>query len=144
LNPVEDEAVVAAALTRFCSAGQDGCKDERPAIELVSLPRMGDFGRPGVSSWKVAEFSTDSIAAKDDDDHDDDDDDAGSLRWLESDASTQHCKQRAHPSTLWPPSSKCVDGLHLDRCFRLWPQDHDSGGFFVALIRKNRGVDDGG
>jgi 16S rRNA C967 or C1407 C5-methylase (RsmB/RsmF family) len=27
--------------------------------------------------------------------------------------------------------------LHLERCIRLLPQDHDTGGFFVALIRRN-------
>lgn len=61
----------------------------------------------------------------------------------------QHCYQ-----TLWPHSKKesitttattTSDNnstatklqLNLQYCCRLWPQDQDTGGFFVALLRKN-------
>jgi len=31
-------------------------------------------------------------------------------------------------------------GMDLSKCTRLLPQDNDTGGFFVALFRKNRDI----
>ena len=40
--------------------------------------------------------------------------------------------------TLWPPNETDHAELKrsLSKCQRLLPQDQDSGGFFIALIRK--------
>jgi tRNA (cytosine34-C5)-methyltransferase len=37
-------------------------------------------------------------------------------------------------SNMFPPSN--IDELHLDRCVRVLPHLQDTGGFFIALIRK--------
>ena len=37
-------------------------------------------------------------------------------------------------STMFPPQG--VEGMHLDRCMRLLPHLLDTGGFFVAVLRK--------
>ena len=38
--------------------------------------------------------------------------------------------------TCFPPSEEEVNNFHLERCIRCLPQDNDTGGFFVALLRK--------
>ena len=37
---------------------------------------------------------------------------------------------------MFPPSAEEAADMHLERCIRLLPQDQDTGGFFVALLRK--------
>lgn len=36
----------------------------------------------------------------------------------------------------FPPTAEEVQKFHLERCVRCLPQDNDTGGFFVALLRK--------
>ncbi|QRV81856.1 hypothetical protein RhiJN_09871 [Ceratobasidium sp. AG-Ba] len=111
MNPVENEAVVAAALTKF------------PDFELVdvsnSLPELKR--RPGMSSWRppinremdkffdtYAEF-IDSLPAKQ----------RGETKLVE---------------TQWPPANAAE--LNLERCLRIYPHLQDSGAFFVAVLEK--------
>jgi hypothetical protein len=43
--------------------------------------------------------------------------------------------------SLWPPPAAEAGRLRLERCSRLLPHDQDTGGFFVALLRKTAAVD---
>ena len=54
----------------------------------------------------------------------------------ESDNMIHACSTRS----MWPPSDGAVVGMDLSKCTRLLPQDNDTGGFFVALFRKNRDI----
>jgi len=38
--------------------------------------------------------------------------------------------------TCFPPTREEADRLHLDRCIRCLPHDNDTGGFFIALLKK--------
>ena len=38
--------------------------------------------------------------------------------------------------SCFPPTEEEVSKLHLDRCMRIMPQDMDTGGFFVCLLKK--------
>lgn len=38
--------------------------------------------------------------------------------------------------SAFPPTATEVDQFHLERCIRCLPQDNNTGGFFVALLRK--------
>ena len=40
--------------------------------------------------------------------------------------------------TLWPPPAAAAASLGLERCSRLLHHDQDTGGFFIALLRKRR------
>jgi 16S rRNA C967 or C1407 C5-methylase (RsmB/RsmF family) len=111
LNPIENEAVVQAALSKYGAA-----------VQLEDWPNAmkGLILRPGVSTWKVFDYcmtEEDEIEWKD--------------YWSELEAKKGTMRE-CHP-TLWPDTS-CSHVLH--RCRRLWPQDQNSGGFFVALLRK--------
>jgi 16S rRNA C967 or C1407 C5-methylase (RsmB/RsmF family) len=118
LNPVENEAVVQTVL---CLFGDD-------VVELMEWPQVeGLTLRPGVSNWKVLDYLQDV--------EEDDSDGAVERQWKEY-ASFEEAKDtmvHCYP-TLWPVNDK--KNATLKRCRRLWPQDQDTGGFFVALLRK--------
>ena len=121
MNPLENEAVVAAALLQ-----RKDKKGGQRTFELVQWPAIQGFtGRPGVSSWKVADYVGDT---------DQEDEENVHLRWHTSYEDAVAANMEKACSSMWPPVS--TDELHLERCVRLWPQDHDSGGFFVAVIKR--------
>jgi hypothetical protein len=39
-------------------------------------------------------------------------------------------------SSIFSPTPEEVKEFHLERCIRAFPQDNDTGGFFIALLRK--------
>ncbi|RPD68357.1 S-adenosyl-L-methionine-dependent methyltransferase [Lentinus tigrinus ALCF2SS1-7] len=112
INPVENEAVVAAALKSI------------PGFELVDMSNHlpGLVHRPGLTSWKPTvtreintEFATyqDYIQSLDESQR-------GSSKMLES---------------HWPSSPE-AENLHLSRCLRIYPHLQDTGGFFIAILQK--------
>lgn len=44
--------------------------------------------------------------------------------------------QRRVRQTCFPPTEEEAAQLHLEKCLRVLPQDMDTGGFFVALLKK--------
>lgn len=121
MNPIENEAVVAAALLQ-----RKDRKGGQYTFELAQWPAIKGFtGRPGVSSWNVADYVGDT---------DQEDEEKVQLRWHTSYEAAIESNMPKACSSMWPPVS--TDDLHLERCVRLWPQDHDSGGFFVAVIKR--------
>lgn len=139
LNPIEDEAVVAAALAAIHKTKKKETADKKqhqPIVELIEWPALpGDLvRRPGISQWNVAEFHGDQSKNMDSDEEDDDAEEAPKLRWYNSEKADPSCNLAR---TMWPPASSASKDFHLEHCMRLWPQDRDTGGFFLALIRKN-------
>lgn len=149
LNPVEDEAVVAAALTSYgAGAGRTG------NVELIDLTGLkGWKHRPGVTTWKVAHYVDDAASAgagrngSSDKDDEKEEEELARLTWYESHEEAKAAgEMKEAVSSMWPstpPSpmsnhttNTVADSLHLDRCARLLPQDYDSGGFFLALLKK--------
>jgi 16S rRNA C967 or C1407 C5-methylase (RsmB/RsmF family) len=158
LNPVEGEAVVAAALAAAASrqaaaspppaAGSaSGKTPRRPRWELLELPALHGLAlRPGVTSWKVADYVGGAAGGdRGGDGEDDDDDEAPLLRWHATPGDARAAGMEHAAPTLWPPPatppsspspSSSEERRQLARCGRLWPQDQDTGGFFVALVRR--------
>jgi tRNA (cytosine34-C5)-methyltransferase len=134
LNPVEDEAVVAEALrrTRNVPAGDDGS----PAMELIECPDLtGLIQRAGVGDWKVADYAEEEETATSSE-QEADDEETIHIRWHKSWQDAVDAGMDKPRKSLWPTEDNSK--LCLNRCIRLWPQDQDSGGFFLAIIRKNR------
>ena len=128
LNPIEDEAVVAALLARAEKLGGKGAVllDKWPANVLPKLKR-----RAGLSTWRVADHVEASAGAAATEEE-------VQLRWHEShEAAVTAGMPHALP-TLWPPLPKAATRMRLERCSRLLPHDQDTGGFFIALLRKRR------
>ncbi|KZO98510.1 S-adenosyl-L-methionine-dependent methyltransferase [Calocera viscosa TUFC12733] len=115
LNPVENEAVLAAALNQ--SAGEFSIVD-------VSDQLPGLIRRPGMDTWTVATNKDGTI-------HD-------TYAEYEKAIADKEPPKRLLP-TLWPPEN--AKSLHLERCMRILPQDQDTGAFFVALLQKARRPD---
>ena len=138
LNPVEDEAVVAAIL--------EGPGGEEFEIEEGAVDRgaPGIKYRPGVQTWRVAEHVTresgddDSRLDRFDSDSEDDEDEV-TLRWYGTYEDAVDAKMPSASPTMWPRPQHHERGgrdLHLERCARFLPHDQDTGGFFVALLRR--------
>jgi len=105
-NPIENEAVIATVLSK--SEGAVALVDCKD--ELPGLKR-----RPGMKKWSV--FAKDGKEYKCIDDVD------------------------AKPSfgykdTMFPPTPEDADKLNLDYCMRIFPQDQNTGGFFIATFEK--------
>lgn len=43
--------------------------------------------------------------------------------------------------SMFPPSAEDAAKLNLHRSFRILPHSQDSGGFFIAIIRKTKAFD---
>ncbi|SAM02707.1 hypothetical protein [Absidia glauca] len=86
------------------------------AIELkdVSDQLPGLIRRPGLKTWKVMTRDNQFISSVDD---------------IENARSG-----RKFPKSAFPPENP--DPLHLERCLRIYPQDQNTGGFFVAVFEK--------
>ncbi|KAG8216542.1 S-adenosyl-L-methionine-dependent methyltransferase [Butyriboletus roseoflavus] len=111
LNPVENEAVIAAAL------------NSHPEFELVDvssrLPEL--IRRPGIAHWsptvgRLIDTSHPSWAA-----------------YIETIPEDQRAGSKML-ETHWPPSN--VGALNLERCIRIYPHLQDTGGFFVAGLER--------
>jgi hypothetical protein len=115
LNPLENEAVVAALLKRCAGA-----------VEIVDCSReLPELHRaPGLTSWTVMDDALQEHVSH--------------AALQRSTALPVALKRRFVPS-LWPPDPKeAKRKLHLDRCLRLLPHLANMGGFFVTLLRKTR------
>ena len=141
LNPVENEAVVAAVLNAVNSKKElyPSNKPNSTALELLEFPVMPGFRRrPGISNWYVADYQVDRERPSSG--PGDEDDEIPELNWYMSyEDAVKGGMSHAVP-TLWPGTGETQVGSMqsvLTRCTRLWPQDYDTGGFFLALLRKN-------
>ncbi|KAH9829989.1 cytosine-5--methyltransferase [Rhodofomes roseus] len=113
LNPVENEAVVAAALKSI------------PGFEVVDmsnhLPSL--IHRPGMTTWIPTvdrNITTDFHTYKD--------------HW--DSLSEDQRKQSKMLESHWPPTGEEVEKLNLTRCMRIYPHLQDTGGFFIAVLQK--------
>ncbi|KAG6595905.1 tRNA (cytosine-5-)-methyltransferase NSUN2-like protein [Phytophthora cinnamomi] len=118
MNPVENEAVVAELLRRA-----DG------ALELVDCSTMlpGLITRPGVTSWNVAWQARTAKGEP-----------RAPLQWFDRYEGVPDFLQGSRIlRSMFPPTSE-EDRSILTRCMRLFPTDQNTGGFFVAVLRKVR------
>ncbi|WFC94171.1 multisite-specific tRNA:(cytosine-C(5))-methyltransferase [Malassezia brasiliensis] len=162
LNPVENEAVVGAALRHFKGEVElVDCSDLLPALKR----------RPGMTSWKVAPGRGAHLFAKQEGEtgpteekpaeksaqgeateaaSGDAQADAATppklprIPWVESwdVLQTLDADLAARlPRSLWPQGDEAA--LQLERCVRVYPHMQNTGGFFVAcLVKKETTPDD--
>jgi 16S rRNA C967 or C1407 C5-methylase (RsmB/RsmF family) len=106
MSPIEDEAVLAELL-----------RSNLGKIELVAIDEKLDGLKrsPGLSNWKVLDPNDGNRIV---------------TSMSELPASTK-IKQ-----SMFPPTEEEAKCFHLDRSIRVLPHHQDSGGFFIALIKK--------
>lgn len=54
----------------------------------------------------------------------------------------QQANERIICQSMFPPTNEEVEEFHLNRSFRILPHAQNSGGFFVAIIRKTKEFDE--
>ncbi|XP_072226596.1 RNA cytosine C(5)-methyltransferase NSUN2 [Leuresthes tenuis] len=107
LNPIEDEAVIAALLEK--SEG---------ALELAdaSADLPGLKWMPGVTSWKLMTKEG---------------------QWYSDWSEVPSSRRTQIRPTMFPPTDPAkVASMHLERCMRILPHHQNTGGFFVAVLVK--------
>ncbi|KAF4100244.1 RNA cytosine C(5)-methyltransferase NSUN2 [Onychostoma macrolepis] len=107
LNPIEDEAVVAALLEK--SEGALELADASP--DLPGLKYM-----PGITSWKVMTKEG---------------------QWFSDWSEVPTSRHTQIRPTMFPPTdSEKLANMKLERCMRILPHHQNTGGFFVAVLVK--------
>jgi multisite-specific tRNA:(cytosine-C5)-methyltransferase len=117
MNPVENEAVVAAAIERC--GGPDkieiiDCSDQLPLLKR----------KPGLRKWQIMDKSARLWNS-----------------WEEVEEYTKSTESGIAPGRLVetmfprPASSDCAD-LPLERCMRVYAHQQDTGGFFITALHK--------
>eukprot|EP01052_Picozoa_sp_SAG31_P029166 SAG31_NODE_2878_length_4963_cov_9.998150_4_plen_457_part_00 len=164
LNPIEDEAVVAAALRSF---GPDVVK----ICPIAGGPEARSWGCTGLTAWKVPDRTSYrkrlDEKEKEDEDTNLGEDGCSQRRWFDSfDAvpaadradwqdpvtGQWHKGKGVIRVSMFPPSAKPTGGAmanaesvgeseawvaeQLKHCVRCLPTDFDSGGFFLALFER--------
>jgi multisite-specific tRNA:(cytosine-C5)-methyltransferase len=160
LNPLENEAVVQAALSQISQQQQKVLLPSKSklststrnfSIELIPWPQIDGLTlRPGISHWNVLDPDEappkDKMGAEKDDDETERnmqgklvDDDATILwkNYASFEEAMENKMSHCYP-TLWPDSNNKSCTSNLSYCRRLWPQDQDTGGFFVAFFQKKK------
>ncbi|KAK6106374.1 NOL1/NOP2/sun family protein [Brugia pahangi] len=106
LNPIENEAVIASLL-----------RSNAGALELIDvsqqLPQLKRMS--GLSKWRVFDKAMREYSI------------------LEDVIADQ---RRYFTSSMFPPNDDEIQNFHLERCFRILPHLQNTGGFFVAVLRK--------
>ncbi|BFZ55115.1 tRNA (cytosine-5-)-methyltransferase ncl1 [Savitreella phatthalungensis] len=108
LNPIEDEAVLAAVLDQW-----HGCAH----LVDVSAQYPDLKRRPGVLHWKVSDWDG---------------------TWVSTLDEVREQKRAKFPITAFAPTEDRARELHLDRAMRVYPHLDDTGGFFIAVIEKTQ------
>lgn len=123
LNPIENEAVIAAALRN------------NPDVELVdctgALPRLQR--RPGMTTWRVAPGKGAHLTKR----REGDSSEIRDMPWIESWAELKGLDADLAtrlPESLWPQGDEGAH--HIERCMRVYPHMQNTGGFFVACLEK--------
>lgn len=112
LNPLENEAVLSAALNLHPEMSLVDVSDRLPELKR----------RPGMTTWKVMNRNLGkNVEVKS---YDDLEDDPNKARYS---------------VTLWPDGKEKDKGL--ERCLRIYPHLQNTGGFFVAVLVKAKGAD---
>eukprot|EP00735_Rhodelphis_limneticus_P004426 TRINITY_DN16011_c0_g1::TRINITY_DN16011_c0_g1_i1::g.3717::m.3717 TRINITY_DN16011_c0_g1::TRINITY_DN16011_c0_g1_i1::g.3717 ORF type:complete len:790 (+),score=214.91,sp/Q28E61/NSUN2_XENTR/35.12/5e-127,Nol1_Nop2_Fmu/PF01189.12/1.1e-13,Nol1_Nop2_Fmu/PF01189.12/3e-15,Nol1_Nop2_Fmu/PF01189.12/18,Cas_Cmr5/PF09701.5/1.2e-06,FtsJ/PF01728.14/0.0058 TRINITY_DN16011_c0_g1_i1:41-2371(+) len=108
LNPMEDESVVAELLRR--SGG---------AVEVVDVSHLHPNlrRRPGMLTWKVMDWGQ-------------------GKNWVSTHDELPPRRQEKVPKTLFSNGEEEGRKMGLDKTFRILPHLQNTGGFYVAVLRK--------
>lgn len=106
-NPLENEAVVATLLNQ--------CKGSIELLDCSNIFPEIDR-RPGLNTWKVFNDEMEYFPT-----------------YLSSQQSKNEKERVCFRESMWPPKH---NKFPLERCMRFLPHLQDTGGFFVALIKK--------
>jgi tRNA (cytosine34-C5)-methyltransferase len=130
-NPIENEAVVSELLRRAGGSLElVDCSDKLPGL----------ITRPGMSDWQVAWQPSKKSKKKGSNGDGEPPSLADSLVWFgDYDAVPEQLRGFRVVKSMFPSTQSEVRD-QIRRCMRIFPTDQNTGGFFVALIRKVNGT----
>ena len=108
MDPVENEAVVAEVLRRC------------PYLELVPMHLEGLHLHPGLTAWRSLTKRRACTLSETD-----------ALPFFQPEPS----RRRIASVRAWRPAQEAAVEQQLPHCLRLWHEDNNTGGFFVAQFR---------
>ncbi|CDZ98436.1 tRNA cytosine-5-methylases and related enzymes of the NOL1/NOP2/sun superfamily [Phaffia rhodozyma] len=111
-NPVENEAVISAALNNNSAFKIVDVSDRYPLLKRF----------PGLTTWKAG-VGKDTMSIYD-----------TYQEFLDDPETSDELKEKIH-KTYWPVGNE--KELGLERCMRLYPHHQDTGGFFVVVLEKS-------
>ncbi|XBW36130.1 hypothetical protein QEN19_001707 [Hanseniaspora menglaensis] len=114
LNPIENEAVVAAALREFNNDPYNIKRGEKIRLLDSSKDLNGLKRVDGIHWWKVFNREADELA--------------------EYDETDEKCVKMN--KSMWPPTKEEIEEFKLERCIRVYPQLQNTGGFFITAFEK--------
>ena len=118
LNPIENEAVLSGLFKKVAKG-----------LELIDLHGLYDVkGRRGLLDWKVCGTETVEEQVEGSDK-------PQKTRKLINYSSAKDSK--ALKESMFPPGLEEAQRMQLHHSMRLLPHDQNSGGFFVALLKKH-------
>ncbi|PSN73578.1 S-adenosyl-L-methionine-dependent methyltransferase [Corynespora cassiicola Philippines] len=129
MNPVENEAVVAAAIEACGGTSK---------VQLVDcsdyLPNL--IRKPGLNKWKI--LDTSSVPGGEKTAHMFTSWDAfvKAKEKYDSEEPERTFSSKISPSVFPPKETSEADRIPLERCIRVYPHLQDTGGFFVAVLEK--------
>ncbi|XP_051527447.1 RNA cytosine C(5)-methyltransferase NSUN2 [Myxocyprinus asiaticus] len=107
LNPIEDEAVIAALLEK----SEGALELAEASADLPGLKYM-----PGITSWKVMTKEG---------------------QWYSDWSEVPTSRHTQIRPTMFPPTNpEKLANMRLERCMRILPHHQNTGGFFVAVLVK--------
>ncbi|XP_065064301.1 RNA cytosine-C(5)-methyltransferase NSUN2-like isoform X2 [Rhopilema esculentum] len=109
VNPLEDEAVIATAISM-----------SKGAVELLDVSgELPNLKRsPGLTKWKVFSKAGEELKSIDD---------------IENETYINE----GYKKSMFPPTTEENEKINLQRCIRVYPHQQDTGGFFIAVLKKN-------
>lgn len=114
LNPIENEAVVAAAIREFNSDPYNIKRGLKVRLLDSSKDLNGLKRIDGISWWKVFNREAEEIAEYDEND--------------------EKCVKLS--KSMWPPTKEEIEDFKLERCIRVYPHLQNTGGFFITAFEK--------
>lgn len=107
MNPVENEAVVANLLQKFPQLELIDATDKVPSLKT----------QPGLYTWNVMSKAGEIY---------------NTVEEVQKDTKSINLLRPA----MFPPAPEVAKQLGLEKCMRILPHFQNTGGFFVAVIRK--------
>ncbi|KAF2193784.1 S-adenosyl-L-methionine-dependent methyltransferase [Zopfia rhizophila CBS 207.26] len=129
MHPVENEAVIAAAIKKCGGVSKVqlvDCSDEMPLLKR----------RPGLTSWKVFDMTT--VQGKDKKAHffSSFEKFEERKRIFEKEEPGRQFSNKIYPDMFPPPPVPDDERIPLERCMRIYPHLQNTGAFFIAVFEK--------
>lgn len=126
-NPLENESVVAEVILRANKASPGSLE----LLDIHSILNKGLIMRPGMKHWPLLLYNDEE------DSHEKNDFFTEHTYDSAINVDKKNIKKAIRHSHFPPTEKEMLEDIKIQHTARLFPQDQNSGGFYIALFRKN-------